>query len=116
MQRITYLLHSQLSVWPINYAGVRLVIIILIFTSVQLRALNTYKMQSPHDGVPNQPSLQEAFGPIREAEESTLEGSEGGQEFPSGVWFCTNRPTIILKLILIKQTFIDYYVPGIKRL
>ena len=102
--------------WPINYAGVPLVIIILIFTSIQLRALNIYKMQSPYNGIPNHLSLQEDFSPIRDAEESTLEGSESGQEFLSGVWFCTNRPAIILKLILIKPTFIDYYVPGIKRL
>lgn len=40
----------------------------------------------------------------------------GGQEFLLGNGLCTNRPAIIFKLIIIKQTFIDYYVPGTERI
>jgi len=85
---------------PINYAGVPHGIIILIFISIQLRALNIYKMQSPHNRVSHYPSLQKVFSSTGEAEELTLEGGEGRQEFLSGVWLCINRPVIIFKLIL----------------
>ena len=69
-------------------------------------------MQSSHNGVPGHPSLQEAFGPIRDAKEPTRGGGEGRQKFLSGVWLYTNSCVIIFKLILIKRTLLATYFAG----
>ena len=65
-----------------------------------IKSTDYLQNQSPHTRVSHYPSLQKVFSSTGEAEELTLEGGEGRQEFLSGVWLCINRPVIIFKLIL----------------
>ena len=65
-----------------------------------IKSTDYLQNQSPHNRVSHYPSLQKVFSSTGEAEELTLEGGEGRQEFLSGVWLCINRPVIIFKLIL----------------